>query len=145
MIEAIQQNDTKAKNFARRLRSKATESLLSRGLVPDTDDEPTYLKIVAVHRKSVAKALAGLEKNKKGGDDLAGECRFEIAFCDRLVPPIPGLELRSLVAKKIAELSAVGAGQLERVVRAVMDGARPDLETADVVRVARELLEQGAA
>jgi uncharacterized protein YqeY len=138
---AIRDNDVPHKNVIRCLRAKAEEHLCAKNMPRDLDDDAIYMRVVETYRKAIANALAMLEKNPRGRDsDLAASYRFEIAFCDGLLPKGKDeAEVLPLVRAKIAELSA-GPGQIGKVVGAVMKDGHQGVSASMVKRLATQLL-----
>ena len=75
------------------------------------------------------------------GAAQAAELRFEIQFCERYLPR--GLDesaLRALVQERLRALGITDPKQAGRLVGDVMKTHKGQVETADVKRIADELL-----
>jgi len=139
--EAIRANDVPRKNVVRCIRAKAEEYLCAKNIPRDTDDDAIYTKVVETYRKAIANALTVMEKNIKAREsELADSYRYEIAFCDGLLPKGKDeSEVLPIVQAKIAELSA-GSGQIGKVVGAVMKEGHQGVSASMVKRLATQLL-----
>lgn len=140
--EAIRLNDVPRKNVVRCLRAKAEELLCAKNMPRDLDDDDIYLKVVEIYRKAIANALAIMEKNAKAKEsELAASYRYEIAFCDDLLPKAKDeSEVLPLVVAKISELGVTDASQAGRVVGAVMKDGHPGVAASMVKRLATQVL-----
>jgi uncharacterized protein YqeY len=139
--EAMRANNVPHKNVIRCLRAKAEEHLCARNMPRDLDDDIIYTKVIETYRKAIANALAIMEKNAKARDsELAASYRFEIAFCDGLLPKGKDeSEVLPIVQAKITELAA-GPGQIGKVVGAVMKEGHQGVSASMVKRLATQLL-----
>jgi uncharacterized protein YqeY len=136
--EAVKNNDGLRKNIVRGLRAKIEQELFSKGLPRETDDDRLCLKVIASNRNAIAKALGMLERGGKGDSELALSYRFEIAFCDRLLPETRSPEeTREIVRAKIAELGTRDAGL---VIKKVIGEYPGEVEPSIVARAAKDLL-----
>jgi len=140
--EALRANDVPHKNVIRCLRAKAEEHLCAKNMPRDLDDDEIYLKVIGTYRKAIANALAIMDKNATAKvSPLAESYRFEIAFCDNLLPKAKDeTEVLPLVEAKIAELGADNAGQIGKVVGAVMKDGHHGVAASMVKRLATQLL-----
>lgn len=140
--EAIRANDVPRKNVVRCLRAKAEEYLCSKNMPRDLDDDAVYTRVVETYRKAIANALAIMEKNIRAKEsELAESYRYEVAFCDGLLPKGKDeSEVLPIVQAKIAELAAAGPGQIGKVVGAVMKGGHQGVSASMVKRLATQLL-----
>lgn len=140
--EAMRANDVPHKNVIRCLRAKAEEHLCAKNMPRGLDDDEIYTKVVATYRKAIANALAIMEKNPKAkASELAESYRFEIAFCDGLLPKDKDEgEVLPLVRAKIAELGAEGTSQIGRVVGSVMKDGHKGVSASMVKRLATQIL-----
>lgn len=140
--EAIRLNDVPRKNVVRCLRAKAEELLCAKNMPRDLDDDGIYLKVVETYRKAIASALAIMEKNAKAKEsELAASYRYEIEFCDGLLPkPKDESEVLPLVVAKIAELGVTDASQIGKVIGAVMKDGHQGVASSMVKRLATQVL-----
>jgi uncharacterized protein YqeY len=139
--EAIRANDVPLKNVVRCIRAKAEEHLCAKRMPRDLDDDAIYTKVIGTYRKAIANALVMMEKNARAREsELADSYRYEIDFCDSLLPKAKGeSEVLPLVQAKIAELAA-GSGQIGNVVGAVMKEGHQGVSASMVKRLATQLL-----
>jgi len=139
--EAVRGGDGPKKNVVRMLRAKVEQELLAKGLPRDTDDDKVYLNVIASYSKAISKALDMLERGGKGKSDLAESYRYEIVFCDALLPERKSLEeTREIVRAKIAELGASGMKDTGKVIKAVMAERPGEVDASVVARIAKDLL-----
>jgi uncharacterized protein YqeY len=139
--EAVTSGDGPTKNVVRCLRAKVEQELLAAGLPRDLDDDKVFLKVIAAYRKSMMKAVEMLDRGGKGDSDLAASYRFEIGFCEQLLPAVKDAdETRDIVRTKIAELGASGAKDTGRIIKAVMSDYPGEVDPALVSRMAKDLL-----
>lgn len=139
--DAVMSGDGPRKNVVRSLRAKAEQELFSKGLPRDTDDDKLYLKVIASHKNAIAKAIDMLERGGKGDSDLAVSYRFEVEFCEGLLPQVKSVEeTREIVRTKISELGASGAKDTGRVIKAVVADYPGEVEPSVVARAAKDLL-----
>lgn len=140
--EAMRANDVPHKNVIRCLRAKAEEHLCSKNMPRDLDDDEVYIKVIGIYRKAIANALAIMDKNAAAKiSPLAESYRFEIVFCDGLLPKAKDeAEVLPLVEAKIAELGANNANQIGKVVGAVMKDGHQGVAASTVKRLATQLL-----
>lgn len=139
--EAVVAADGPTKNVVRCLRAKVEQEMLAAGLPRDLDDDKLYLKVIASYRKAMMKAVEMLERGNKGDSDLAVSYRFEISFCESLLPETKNAEeTRDIVRTKIAELGASGAKDTGRIIKAVMADHPGEVDAALVSRAAKDLL-----
>jgi len=138
---ALRANDVLRKNVIRCLRAKVEEHLCAKGMPRDLDDDGIYTKVIATYRKAIANALAIMEKNAQAKvSELAESYRFEIGFCDNLLPKAKDeSEVLPLVEAKIVELGA-DASQIGKVVGAVMKDGHQGVAASMVKRLATQLL-----
>lgn len=139
--EAMRANDVPRKNVVRCLRAKAEEHLCAKNMPRDLDDDAIYTKVVEIYRKALANALTIMEKDARARDsELASSYRYEIAFCDGLLPKGKDeSEVLPLVQAKISELTA-GPGQVGKVVGAIMKDGHQGVSASMVRRLATQLL-----
>jgi uncharacterized protein len=144
--KAMRDNDTPRKNVIRCLRAKAEEHLCAKNLPRDLDDDAMYTKVIGTYRKAISNALSIMDKNAAAKDSpLAESYRFEIGFCDALLPREKSeAETLPLVQAKIAELKATGPDHVGKVVGAVMKCGHEGVSAAVVKRIALELLSSPA-
>lgn len=139
---AIRTNDMPHKNVVRCLRAKAEEYLCAKNMPRDLDDDDIYIKVIGIYRKAIANALTVMDGNTKAkASDLAESYRFEIVFCDSLLPKAKDeTEVLPLVKAKIAELGVTEVGQAGKVVGAVMKDGHLGVAASMVKRLATQLL-----
>ena len=139
---AMRSNDVQNKNVIRCLRAKAEEYLCAKNMPRDLDDDEVYIKVVGIYRKSIVNALAIMDKNVRAKtSDLAESYRFEIIFCDGLLPKVKDEnEVLPLVEAKITELGANSSNQIGKVVGAVMKDGHQGVEASMVKRLVTQLL-----
>lgn len=139
--EAVMNADGPTKNVVRCLRAAVEQELLAAGLPRDLDDDKVFLKVIAAYRKRMVKAVEMLERGGKGDSDLAVSYRFEIGFCENLLPKTKNAEeTREIVRAAIAELNAAEARDTGRVIKAVMAAYPGEVDAALVSRAAKDLL-----
>jgi uncharacterized protein YqeY len=140
--EAIRSNNVSHKNVIRCLRAKAEEYLCAKNMPRDLDDDEIYIKVIGIYRKAIINALTIMDSNTKAKtSDLAESYRFEIVFCDNLLPKAKDeTEVLPLVKAKIAELGATEVGQAGKVVGAIMKDGHQGVAASLVKRLATQLL-----
>lgn len=140
--KAVRENNVLNKNVIRCLRAKAEEFLCAKNMPRDLDDNDIYIKVISTYRKAIANALTMLDKNAKAKvSDLAESYRFELVFCDNLLPKAKDEnEVLPLVQAKIAELGVTDVNQAGKVVGALMKDGHAGVEASMVKKLATQLL-----
>jgi len=139
---ALRANDTAHKNIVRCLRAKAEEYLCAKNMPRDLDDDDIYVKVIQTYRKALANALSIMDKNPKAkASELAESYRFEISFCDGLLPQDAGEgEVLPIVEAKMSELGISDPKQIGKLVGAIMKDGHKGVSASMVKRLATQLL-----
>ena len=139
--DAVRASDGPRKNVIRMLRAKVEQDLLSKGLPRDTDDDKVFLHVIASYRKAISKAVDMFKRSGKGDSELAISYRYEIDFCDGLLPKTKSMEeTREIVQAKITELGAFGAKDTGKVIKAVLAEFPGEVDSSLAARAAKDLL-----
>ena len=140
---AIKEKDTRTANVVRMLKTRLAERTTAKGFSGQVA-AALVTDVIGAYRKTLQKALAEYEKLGDRGADQASELRFEIGFCEKLLPKgMDEAALRALVAERIKALGVGDAKQVGRLVGDVMKTHKGQVEANDVKRVAEELLKGG--
>lgn len=140
LTRAIRDKDTRTADVVRMLKTRLAERRTAKGFTGEVDDA-VVTEVIGAYRKQLQKALGEYEKLGERGAAQAAQLRFEIAFCERFLPP--GLDesaLRALVQERLRALGITDPKQVGRLVGDVMKTHRGQVEAADVKRIAEELL-----
>jgi len=138
---AVRSSDGPKKNVIRMLRAKVEQELLSKGLPRDTDDDKVFFSVIASYRKAISKAVDMFKRSGKGDSELAISYRYEIDFCDGLLPKAKSMEeTREIVRTKITELGASGAKDTGKVIKAVLADYPGEVDSSLAARAAKDLL-----
>lgn len=139
--QAVRAQDGPTKNVVRCLRAKAEQELLAQGRPRDAADDKIYLRVIAAYRNSMAKAVETMERAGKGDSDLVASYRFEIGFCDELLPSVKdAAATQEIVRQKIEEVGASSVRDVGSVIKAVMADYPGAVDPALVARAAKDLL-----
>jgi uncharacterized protein YqeY len=140
LTQAIRDRDSRTANVVRMLKTKLTERRTAKGF-SGTVDDATVLDVIGAYRKQLQKALGEYDRIGERGARAAEELRFEIAFCERYLPPgMDEAALRALVRERLEALGIREVKQVGRLVGDVMKTHKGQVEAGDVKRVAEELL-----
>ena len=140
LTQAIREKDQATADVVRMLKTKLTERRTAKGFGGAMDDA-LVLDVIGAYRKQLQKALAEYEKLGPRGEAPAARLRFEVEFCERLLPK--GLDadaIRSLVRERLAVLHIADSKQVGRLVGDIMKSHKGQVDAATVKRVAEELL-----
>jgi hypothetical protein len=138
--QAIRARDTRTADVVRMIKTRLTERGTAKGFTGVVDDA-LVLDVIGAYRKQLQKALVEFEKAGERGASHAERLRFEVEFCERLLPR--GLDettLKSLVLDRLAALGIRDLKQVGRLIGDIMKTHKGQVEAADVKRVAEELL-----
>ena len=140
LTQAIRDKDTRTADVVRMLKTRLTERRTAKGFAGDVDDA-VVTEVIGAYRKQLQKALAEYEKLGDRGAAQVAQLRFEIAFCERVLPK--GMDegaLRALVRERLQALGIADVKQVGRLVGDVMKTHKGQVDAADVKRMAEEEL-----
>ena len=91
--------------------------------------------------QAVPESGRGVRQAGEKGAEQAAKLRFEIAFCEGYLPKgLDDAAVRALVRERIGALGIADAKQAGRLVGDIMKTHKGQVEAADVMRIAEELL-----
>lgn len=138
--EAIRARDQRTADVVRMLKTRLHERRTARGFSGPVDDT-LVLEVIDGYRRQLEKALAEYQGLGAAGAVHAERLRFEIAVCERFLPPrLDEAALRDLVRERLAALGVRDPKQVGRVVGDVLRTHKGRVEAAAVRRIAEELL-----
>jgi uncharacterized protein YqeY len=140
LTQAIRDKDTRTADVVRMLKTRLTERRTAKGFAGEVDDA-VVTDVIGAYRKQLQKALAEYEKLGDRGAAQVAQLRFEIGFCERLLPK--GLDetaLRTLVQERLKALGITDPKQVGRLVGDIMKTHKGQVDAGDVKRIAEALL-----
>ena len=144
LTKAIKDKDSQTANAVRMLKTKLQERRTAKGF-SGTVDDALVLDVVGAYRKQLQKAIGEYEKAGERGAAQIAQLRFEIDFCERLLPRrMDETAVRALVRERLTALAITDPKQVGRLVGDVMKSHKGQVEAADVKRIAEEILGGGA-
>ncbi len=140
LTRAIRDRDQATAAVVRMLKTRLAERVTAKGFAGPVDDG-LVLDVVAAYRRQLQKALAEYDKLGERGAAQAAQLRFEVAFCDGLLPArLDENALRALVSERVSALGLTDPKQVGRLVGDVMKTHKDQVEASEVKRVAEALL-----
>ena len=140
LTQAIRAKDTRTADVVRMLKTRLQERRTAKGFSGQVDDA-LVLDVIGAYRKQLQKALAEYEKLGERGVAHAAQLRFEIEFCERLLPRgLDATALRTLVQERARALGITDLKQVGRLVGDIMKTHKGQADAADVKKIAEELL-----
>jgi uncharacterized protein YqeY len=140
LTQAIRDKDTRTADVVRMLKTRLTERRTGKGFSGQVDDA-LMVDVIGAYRKQLQKALAEYEKVGERGAAQAAQLRFEIEFCERLLPKrLDATALRSLVQERARALGITDPKHVGRLVGDVMKTHKGQVDAGDVKKIAEELL-----
>jgi uncharacterized protein len=140
LTQAIRDKDQRMADIVRMIKSRVTERRTAKGFSGQIDDAVVQ-DVIGAYRKSLQKALPDYDKVGERGRAQAEQLRFEIDVLARWLPK--GLDepaLRSLVRERLTALNITDPKQVGRLMGDLMKTHKGQFDTADVKRIAEELL-----
>jgi hypothetical protein len=140
LTQAIRDKDQRTADVVRMIKSRVTERRTAKGFSGQIDDAAVQ-DVISAYRKSLQKALPDYDKVGERGRAQAEQLRWEIDVLARWLPK--GLDetaLRSLVRERLTALNITDAKQVGRLMGDIMKTHKGQVDTADVKRIAEELL-----
>lgn len=140
--QAMKDKDARTADVVRMIKTKLMERRTAKGFSGSVDDA-LVRDVISAYRKQLQKALVEFESAGERGAAQVAQLRFEVAFCERYLPP--GLDeavLRALVRERLGALGITDAKQVGRLVGDVMKTHKGQVEAADARRIAEELLKR---
>jgi uncharacterized protein YqeY len=140
LTQAIREKDLRTAGVVRMLKTELTKRRTSKGFSGDVTDD-VVTDVIRAYRRQLQKSLVEFEKVGDRATAQREELRFEIAFCERLLPA--GLDetaLRALVVERVRALGVTDRKQIGKLLGDVMASHKGQVEAADVRRIAEELL-----
>jgi hypothetical protein len=140
LTQAIRDKDQRTADVVRMIKSRVTERRTAKGFSGQIDDAVVQ-DVISAYRKSLQKALPDYDKVGERGRAQAEQLRWEIDVLARWLPK--GLDetaLRSLVRERLTALNITDAKQVGRLMGDIMKTHKGQVDTADVKRIAEELL-----
>jgi hypothetical protein len=144
LTRAIKDKDGRTADVVRMLKTRLQERRTAKGF-SGTVDDALVRDVIAGYRKQLLKALGEYEALGERGAAQAERLRFDIAFCEGLLPR--GLDepaVRALVQERVRALGISDPRQIGRLVGDVMKTHKGQVDAAQVKRIAEELLEPAA-
>ncbi len=142
--EAMKAKDLRTANVIRMIEAKVTDRRTAKGFKGQVDDA-LYLDVIASYKKSLVKAMGQYEAAGERGKAQVEQLRWEIEFCDQLLPqPMSDDELRQVVEKAIEAQGITEPKMAGRVVGAVMKEHKGEVEPARVKALAEAMLSGSA-
>jgi uncharacterized protein YqeY len=138
--QAMRDKDQRTADVVRMLKTKIMERRTAKGFTGEVDDA-LITDVISAYRKQMLKAVEEFEKVGEKGAEQAADLRFEIQFCERFLPK--GLDesaLKALVKERMAALAITDAKQTGKLIGDIMKTHKGQVESADIKRVAEELL-----
>ena len=140
MKAAMKARDARTLALIRMIKTRIKERETAPGFEGQVDDK-LCLEVIATYMKQMKKAVAEFERGGVTEGDRVEQLRFEV---DYLIPFLPQrldeAATRTLVTAKIAELGISGAGQVGRLMGAIMKEHRDQVDPGLVRKVAEETL-----
>ena len=140
LTQAIRAKDTRTADVVRMLKTRLQERRTAKGFSGQVDDA-LLLDVIGAYRKQLQKALAEYDKLGERGAAQAAQLRFEIEFCERVLPKgMDASALRNLVQERATALGVTDPKQIGRLVGDVMKTHQGQVDAADVKKIAEEHL-----
>jgi uncharacterized protein YqeY len=137
---ALRAKDQAALDVLRMLKSRVQEKTTAKGFSGELNDA-LWLEVIAAYQKQMKKAVGEYEKLGEPGAVQLAKISFEVEYCATFLPAqLSEEDLRTLVRERMAENGVTEAGQIGRLVGAVMKTHKGQVDAANVKRLAEELL-----
>lgn len=137
---ALRAKDQAALDVLRMLKSRVQEKTTAKGFSGELNDA-LWLEVIAAYQKQMKKAVGEYEKLGEAGAVQLAKISFEVEYCATFLPAqLSEEDLRTLVRERMAENGVTEAGQIGRLVGAVMKTHKGQVDAANVKRLAEELL-----
>jgi uncharacterized protein YqeY len=141
--EAMKARDEKVLGVIRMVRSEHKKLVTSEGF-KEADKEETWRQVIHSYVKKLQKALPEYEEAGERGREMLEGLKFEIDYLRPFLPQVMDeAATEALVKETIAQVGAVSARMVGKVVGAIMKDHKGAVDPALVKKIAEKLLGGG--